>query len=188
MCGINNDHLKEALSESWFVLFTKSRAEKKVYSYFSKKGFQTYLPLYSTTRQWSDRKKKVELPLINGMVFLKVTAQQIPQIYNCPLVSGILKELGKPAIVKDEEIENLKIISREWSGENIISQEVVNFQKGDFVKVKRGPFLGITGELIEINGKHRLLVQLKSLNIEFVVNIPKSHVKILSSKGENSKV
>lgn len=169
-------------ASSWLVVYTKPRSEKKMYKQLTNEGYETYLPLYCTIRQWSDRKKKVELPLINSVIFVKHNFFDINSLYNFPLVNGILKEYGQPAHVSEQEIINLQILTKEWNGELIECTETTNFQPGDSVEVIKGNFAGIIGELVSVNGKHRLVVQLKTLNVEFTVNIPKSHVKPLKSK------
>ena len=56
---------------NWYVVKTRSRAEQKVAQRISAKGLNVYLPLQKTIRQWSDRKKKVEVPLISSTLFVK---------------------------------------------------------------------------------------------------------------------
>jgi transcription antitermination factor NusG len=167
----------------WYVIFTKHNCEKKLQSTLEANGYNAYVPVYSTIRQWSDRKKKVIVPLINSVVFVQVPEIFLNDLYNFSHVKGILKELGKPAIVRDYEIENLKIIAKEWNGEAVsTNSENKYFEKGDKVEVLRGPFAGIYGELVDINGKHRVVVRLKSMNVEFVINVPLNAVK--KSSGE----
>jgi hypothetical protein len=48
----------------WFALYTKPRNEKKVTETLAALGIEVYCPLVTTIKQWSDRKKKVESPLI----------------------------------------------------------------------------------------------------------------------------
>lgn len=162
----------------WYVIFTKHNCEKKLQQTLETNGYNSYVPVYSTVRQWSDRKKKVIVPLINSVVFVQVPEILLNDLYNFSHVKGILKELGKPAIVRDYEIENLKIIAKEWNGEAVsTNSENQYFEKGDKVEVLRGPFAGIFGELVEINGKHRVVVRLKSMNVEFMINVPLNVVK-----------
>lgn len=168
--------------ETWLVIKTKPRAEKKLYEQLTKAGYESFLPTYVVIRQWSDRKKKIELPLISGVVFVKNNFSDIYSLYDFPQIIGILKEFNKPALVSQQEINNLKILITEWNGELIECNEVLSLSHGDEVEVVRGDFVGIVGVLIAINGKHRLVVQLKTLNVEFTVNIPKSYVKQVINK------
>jgi transcriptional antiterminator RfaH len=173
-----------AKPQRWYVIFTKHNCEKKLQQTLKTNGYNSYVPVYSTVRQWSDRKKKVIVPLINSVVFVQVPEILLNDLYNFSNVKGILKEQGKPAIVRDYEIENLKIIAREWNGEAIsTNDENKYFEKGDKVEVLRGPFAGIFGELIELNGRHRVVVRLKSMNVEFVINVPLNVVKKTSEEA-----
>jgi len=164
---------------SWLVIKTKPRAEKKLYEQLTKSGYEAYLPTYEALRQWSDRKKKVQQPLISGVVFVKNNVSDIYSLYDYPLIIGVLKEFNKPALVSQQEINNLIILIKEWNGELIECKESLSLFQGDKVEVVRGNFAGIIGELIAINGKHRLVIQLKKINVEFSVNIPKSYVKLV---------
>lgn len=181
---MNHSNKKELTkSKRWYVIFTKHNCEKKLQKSLEANGYNAYVPTYTTVRQWSDRKKKVIVPLINSVVFVQVPEILLNDLYNFSHVKGILKELGKPAIVRDYEIENLKIIAKEWNGEAIsTNSEKEYFEKGDKVEVLRGPFAGIYGELVELNGKHRVVVRLQSMNVEFVINVPLNTVKKTSKE------
>tara|TARA_R100000951_G_scaffold94991_1_gene83935 strand:- start:90 stop:641 length:552 start_codon:yes stop_codon:yes gene_type:complete len=165
-------------SKRWYVILTKHNCEKKLQKTLEANGYNSYVPVYTTVRQWSDRKKKVIVPLINSVVFVQVPEILLNDLYNFSHVKGILKEQGTPAIVRDYEIENLKIIVKEWNGEAVSAcSENEHYEKGDKVEILRGPFAGIFGELVELNGKHRIVVRLKSMNVEFVINVPLNVVK-----------
>ena len=56
----------------WHAIYVCSRSEKKVCENLNKKNIEAYVPVVKTIRQWSDRKKKIELPLINGYVFVRI--------------------------------------------------------------------------------------------------------------------
>ncbi|MDX1652607.1 MAG: UpxY family transcription antiterminator [Brumimicrobium sp.] len=163
---------------NWYVVYTRHNCEKKLFDLLQKANYKCFLPLYTTVRQWSDRKKKVQVPLINSVVFVSVEEKELSRIYEFSQVKGVLKEFGKPAKVKENEIETLKILAKEWSGEAISTGNASqNIQKGDPVEVLRGPFKGISGELIELNGKHRVVVRINSMNVEFVINVPLNTIK-----------
>jgi len=166
--------------KQWMVVYTKYRCEKKLYQQLKDDGYEVALPLYTTIRQWSDRKKKIQLPLINCVVFIKTNTNEIYNIYDYPLVKGILKEFGKPAIVRDEEIKNLEIIANQWDDDLIQKNNNIQYHIGDFVEIINGPFKGLTGILVETNNKNRVVIQIKSLNVEFSINISKFQIKKLN--------
>lgn len=164
------------VKNNWYVIYTNPRAEKKVFQRLEEVGFTCFLPLYKEVRQWSDRKKKVELPLISSVVFVYSEEQKLNGLYTVNGVRGVLKERGKLAIVKNEEIENLKILIKEWQGEHVSCSEV-DYEEGDLVMVEKGPFKGLTGVSVKIKGKHRLLVKIESLDLNYTVDLPKSAVE-----------
>jgi transcription antitermination factor NusG len=96
---------------NWLAIYTKSRSEKKVFERLNDAGHESFLPLTTEVRQWTDRKKKVKSPLIKSYVFVKVKKKNLRPIFNIPGVVTVLKHLGEPAIVTEVEINNLKILT-----------------------------------------------------------------------------
>lgn len=94
----------------WYVIRTKSRQEKKVAQLLSDIGFTIYIPLQTTIRQWSDRKKKVQTPYIPGYLFVQTQKSTLQAIYNIPLKISLLSEFGKNVVIRDQDIEQLKRI------------------------------------------------------------------------------
>lgn len=161
---------------AWYVVQTNSRAEKKVADRLQNRQIETYLPTYSTLRNWSDRKKKVTVPLIPSVVFIRCSEAELLTVYSVDSVFGILKLNGKPAIVRDYEIEQLRILEREMEG-NLIEPCEITFSPGDDVYVHRGPFKGLYGKSIETDGKHRIVITLDSIGAAFTVRLPKAVIR-----------
>ena len=61
----------------WYAVYTTSRAEKKVKQRLDESGIENYLPLRTEIRIWSDRKKKVSLPLIPGYIFVRIAVEDM---------------------------------------------------------------------------------------------------------------
>ena len=59
-------------------------------------------------KQWSDRKKKVEIPLINSYVFVNIEDKNRNIVFEVSGVVRYLFWLGKPAVIQEQEIEALK--------------------------------------------------------------------------------
>jgi hypothetical protein len=76
---------KDSLDDQkWYVIKTNSRAEKKVEERLQKLGFEVFLPLQTSLKQWSDRKKKVSIPLISSTLFIHSFESDLRLIYNTP--------------------------------------------------------------------------------------------------------
>ena len=170
------------ISKSWYVLKTKPMTEKKVLGRLVDKGIVAYLPLYTTLRQWSDRKKKVTVPLISSVVFIYSNPEEITKTYDIQGVNGVLKFLGKPALVKEQEIDNLRILLNEWD-EEAITPCPECLEAGVSVEVIKGPFAGLIASTINLNGKNRVIVKIESLGANFQVNVPRSFLRKTNKKA-----
>jgi len=158
----------------WYALYTKPRFEKKVVAVLDKAGFNVYTPMVQTIRQWSDRKKKVIIPLIPSYVFVKIEVSKLNTLLQFNGVVGILKYLKKPAIVQDYEINNLKIICE--SPDLIEKTERDSFKKSEPLQITGGPFTGLYGEFVQHQGKHKVLLQVASLGLIVTVQVPLNYV------------
>lgn len=161
---------------NWYALYVRSRFEKKVSDVLTHEGIENYLPLQKTLRQWKDRKKWINVPLFNSYIFVRV----IPTMYyNCLKIKGVVKFVwfdGKPAVVKNEEIELIRSICNSSYSYHSIDFPI---EIGKKVKVVRGVFSGYEGEVVQINGKHKVLFRISNLPISVVVQIPKNYLQVL---------
>ncbi len=164
----------------WYAVFTKSRAEKKVYERLLENEVESFLPIFTTVRQWSDRKKTVKLPLIPSYVFVKMPEKNLRDILPIHGIVGVLKHLGKPAKIFDYEIDNLRILCD--SQEEVKSTNDVRVLKGDTVEVTNGPFMGLIAICEREGQKHRVIVKIDTLGSCFTVNIPLSFLRKIKKK------
>lgn len=140
---------------NWYVVYTKPKWEKKVAEQLKNKGIACYCPLVTQVRQWSDRKKKVEVPLFNSYVFVQLPEAERNMVFQSVGVVRYLFWLGKPAIVRDEEIDTIK----KWldpAQANDISLH--SFQVGDAIQLESGPFSSQKAIVQEVTNTHYLLV------------------------------
>ena len=161
----------------WFALHTKSRSEQKVFERLQLAGHESFLPLITEERQWSDRKKKVKTPLIKSYVFIKVAKKDLISIYTIPGIVGVLKYLGIPAKITEVEINNLKIIAN--NSENVSTIAPCPLKNGTAVQVIKGPFEGLIAVFQTNKGKHRIIVNIEALNSFTEISLPLSHIKEL---------
>lgn len=167
------------ISNKWFVFYTKSRQEKKVNDLLIKRGFDSYLPLQMVMRQWSDRKKKIEVPLFNSYIFVSVAEHAIQEVLQIPGIAWNIRLNGKPAVLHPIELETIKRfidtgLLIEASG------QLDKFSIGDKVKVMDGPLRGSQGILVDNQNKHFFSMLLESIGQVITVQIdPKIIRKIV---------
>tara|TARA_R110000787_G_scaffold59922_6_gene135830 strand:- start:125 stop:655 length:531 start_codon:yes stop_codon:yes gene_type:complete len=167
--------LKNKKPTNWFAIYTKSRSEKKVFERLNDTGHKSFLPLITEIRQWSDRKKKVKVPLIKSYVFVQAKEFQLFPLLNIPGVVCVLKYLGIPAIVTEVEINNLRILTNNSEATAIIDPFVL--LNGTAVEVIHGPFEGLIAIYLSNSGKHRVIVKIEALNSFTEITLPLSHIK-----------
>jgi transcriptional antiterminator RfaH len=153
---------------SWYAVYTLSRAEKKVARELEKLGIKHYLPLYKTIRQWSDRKKKVEEPLIRSYIFVCVIEKEFTPVLKTPGVVTIIQFSGKPAPIPHWQIENLKIV---LGAEVPLSSKIRELKKGLEVRITRGSLEGLRGKILQIKGLHKLVISIDALNYNATIDI-----------------
>ena len=144
----------EGNSKKWFVLCTKPRNELKVTERLTSIGVEVYTPTKIEVRQWSDRKKKVLVPLLPSMVLVQLLEKEVEVVFNVPGAVRFLFEHGKRASVSNEEVLAMKSYL-----ETVVQKESKRLAVGDLVKV---PLLEQEAILLSIKGK-KCLAQLQKL-------------------------
>jgi transcription antitermination factor NusG len=158
----------------WYAAYTKSKAEKRVAVELQKQGIEHYLPLQETIRQWSDRKKKVLVPLINSYIFVRIVPKQHMSVL---LITGVVRIVhfeGRPVPIPDWQIKNLKIMMGAELPISIVSKE---FVKGGDVHITHGPLKGMRGKVIQIKGQHKLAITIDALEYNLTIDIDPAFVE-----------
>lgn len=140
---------------NWYVVYTKPKWEKKVAEKLNETGIEAYCPVITQIKQWSDRKKKVEVPLFNSYVFVRLSDIERNSVFKVAGVVRYLFWLGKPAVVRDEEIAEIK---KSLSGINISDVLVMPYKKGDKIKLDSGAFNNHQAVVKEVTNTHYILV------------------------------
>lgn len=164
--------LLESVEKQWFVFYTKSRHEKKVRDFLIKKGYEPFLPLQYVVRQWSDRKKKVEAPLFNSYIFVQSFEHQIQEIVTVPGISWNVRHNGKPAVLRNNELELIKRFIETGLFIETASISTEQLHAGDKVVVRDGPLAGMEGVLEGEAVNQRFTVRIESIQQVIKVQVP----------------
>ena len=144
----------------WLVLYTKPKHEIKVSKALEKIGITSYCPVVKKIKQYSDRKKKVELPLLRSYVLVKIDSKNRNQVFGIPGIIRYVFWLGKPAVVREREVQLMK--------NNLLGIydgiTISNIKKGKNYRIPMGPFAGQEGKVVNLL-KNRIKLELPSLGI-----------------------
>jgi transcription antitermination factor NusG len=165
--------------KKWFVFYTKSRWEKKVEGYLRNSGFEPYLPLNKVLRQWSDRKKKVEVPLFNSYIFVLEYEHRIQEVLKVPGISWNIRHNGRPAVLRDSELQTIKRFLE--SGLLLETTSVADLEPGDAVKVIDGPLRGAVGYYTGPYSEEKFYVIIETIDQVLRVSIDKT---LLEKEGD----
>ncbi len=160
--------------ENWYALVTRSRFEKKCEKILLEKNIIVFLPTQKVIRQWSDRKKEVELPLFPGYIFVKIDINNRSSILNTDGIARIIRFNGVDTIIPEKQIEAIKIALSE---QNIIEINDIEFYKGQNVNILSGPFKGFKGKLVRKNNKGKFLITIDSIGKGILVEIGSSRIE-----------
>lgn len=162
---------------NWHAVYTNPRAEKKVAAELARRGTETYLPLIKTLKQWSDRKKWVEEPLFRSYVFVHISPEQYYDILNTEGVVRYVTFEKKAVVVPPQQIEAVR---RFIDQKEEVPGGMEQFQPGKMVEVTRGPMKGLSGELINIRGKHKVRIEVVAVGQSVYITLPMSYLKLFS--------
>ncbi len=160
--------MNEDATYQWFALYTKSRAEKKVLEQLQSKGIEAYLPLRKELRQWSDRKKWVETPIINSYIFIHITLAEYRKVFQVKGVVSYVSHKGQAVSIPDHEIDAMR---RTVESNLSFSVETTTVRKGQILTITSGPLKGISGEVVDIQGEKKLYLRISHIGHTLVVNI-----------------
>lgn len=160
------------MQKHWFVFYTKSRQEKKVNELLEKRGFETYLPLHKVVRQWSDRKKKVEVPLFNSYIFVFDFEHNVPAILQTPGVAWIIKLGGKPAVLRKSELQIIERFIQTGLTIETTAFDADLLKAGQRAKIMDGPLKGLEGIVLGPADHQSFNVVLEGIDQLIRVQIP----------------
>ena len=167
------------LATKWYAVYTRPRFEKQVLKGLLDQGIDAYLPLIKTIRQWSDRKKMVEVPLFSSYVFVHIDRRLYDMVLQTHGVVKYITFEGKAATIPANQIDNLRIL--------IDSNEKVETtwetrRKGDLVIVTAGSLKGLKGELITDGDRKKVLVRIQGIDQNLTVEVHSSLIEAIRAQ------
>ena len=160
--------------KKWYVVYTKPRWEKKVYKLLQEQEVEYYCPLNKVRKKWSDRMKTVEEPLFKSYVFVKIAEEEQTKVRMTNGVINFVYWLGKPAIVKDKEIELIKLFLNEYDN---VQAELIKWSPNMKVRIKQGAFMDREAVIKKIYNK-KVQVIIESIGYCLTAVVDKSNLAI----------
>ena len=164
-------------TQAWIAAYTRPRWEKVVASQLLKVGIQSYVPIRREVRQWSDRKKTVEVPLLPSYVLVQLDPTHYQKVFQADGIVRVITFNRRLAVIRSSEIDLLRRIERTDEPVSISSSL---FQAQEEVRITGGAFAGLRGKVVRTEGTCRVALEIQELSFAFLVEVPCSCVERLS--------
>ena len=155
----------------WFAGYTQYKREKLVKKMLDQKGIEAYLPLRKSIKQWSKKKRTMELPLISCYIFVKITKKEYVPVLETEYVFNFVKFSKDLIAIPEQEIQLIKNILQDNIDFEIAPTD--HLQRGDNIIIAAGSLAGTRGQLIEFEGKKRVLITLDYIQHTFRLSVEK---------------
>lgn len=155
----------------WYVVRTKPQHEIKSARLLEDLGMEVFCPVIQEVRQWSDRKRKVTVPLFKTYIFINEDPAKRNKVFEAPGVLNFLYWQSQPALARNEEIDTIKA----WLNNDSMGDfELEKFRPGEELIIKNGKMANRKAIIQEVGSKRlRLLLPelgwILSANIQDVI-------------------
>jgi len=162
----------------WYAAKVKYQTERKMKSWLDELAIENFIPFHTVWVEKNGRKIKREKPIVPGLLFIRTNYQKASAL---PVESSIKMvflrnlESNQLLIVPDKQMQDF-IFLLDFS-ESAVRIENANLKRGDRVRVIKGDFTGIEGELVRIKGHKRVVVRLEGLFSLATAYIPSAYLE-----------
>jgi len=156
-------------SENWYALHTRARHEKMVEKRLQERGVPTFLPMVTEVHRWSDRKKRVELPLFSCYLFAKLTPSKVDRlrVLNVEGVFDFVGVRGEGIPIPETQIDAVRALLEgqlSWSSHPFL-------KIGQRVRIKGGALHGVEGILVSRSGDSTLVISVDAIQRSLAVRV-----------------
>jgi transcription antitermination factor NusG len=164
--------LNEVETAQWYAVSTRCHHEKTAAKHLVNRAIEHFVPMYETVRAWKDRRKRMELPLFPGYIFVRILLQQRMSVL---IVPGVVRLVGfdnQAAVLPDEEIERLRTIV----SQRLHAEPCPYLAAGHRVRITRGALQGMEGVLVRKKGRLRLLLSINLIRQSALIEVDAADV------------
>lgn len=151
----------------WLAAYTRSRQENCVALQLQRKDLPVLLPTYEKYSRWSDRIRRVSMPLFPGYVFVGVADGERALVLQTSGVVNLVSSAGRPCPLPDDEVEILRRCL-------LCPSEVEPHpyaRVGHKVRISSGPFAGWEGTLVGKKNSARVVVTVDQIMQSVAINV-----------------
>jgi transcription antitermination factor NusG len=165
--------LPSETASHWYVAYTCSNHEKCVAEQLERRAIEHFLPLYETVRKWKDRRKRMELPLFPGYIFIRFPLAERLRVLEIPSVVRLIGFNGPPLPLPDNDIWLLRSALQK----RLCLEPHPYLTIGRRVRITRGTLAGLEGVLTRKKGLLRLVISIELIHRSAMIEVDSADVE-----------
>ena len=163
---------------NWYAAMTRSNQEFFIKKKLDDLGVENFLPVEESIRETPFGRKKVRIPLIRSMIFVRTTKRNSFSLlndYSLPMKYLRDFERHQALIVPDKQMQDFMfVLDVAMDGVEVLNKDL---KRGDKVRIIKGPLCGLEGELIRVKGHKRVVIRLDGVASIATSYIPSSFLE-----------
>ena len=163
----------DCLKRQWYAAYTSANHEKRVRDQLEQRSLESFLPVYETLRRWKDRRKRLQLPLFPGYVFVRMALVDRMRVLQVPGVVRLVGFNGHLSALPDAEIAGLK----QSLACGVHAEPHPFLSIGQRVRVKEGPLEGLEGIVVRRRNRLRLVISLDLIRRAAAVDVEEADLE-----------
>jgi transcription antitermination factor NusG len=162
--------------EGWYLLYTRLNFEMEIADRLAKKNIQYFLPLIGQPGHGHVKRRIKKTPLFPSYIFIKlITAEDYGKFNDSGFTGDCMKPGRKPVWVPEEIINQVRVATDKAECMYASAQY---FQPGEQVELGQGVLSGVSGELIQYNGKKKILIRVNIINRCILIDLPAEYIPV----------
>ena len=129
--------------------------------------YETFLPLTTEIKQWSDRKKVRKIPLFKNYLFVKHDTKGFHQIKKMPGFGNYIRFGQYPSVIPQAQISMIETIVEHH--QPVVCKPLV---QGDKVRICHGPLADCEGILVADQRQNKVAIEVKNLGQCLQIIVP----------------
>jgi transcription antitermination factor NusG len=151
----------------WYAARTVARHEKQVARQLTSRSLEFLLPVYETVHRWKNGRKKLELPLFPGYIFVRIPLLQRVQVLEVPGIAYLVGSQSGPIPVAEQEVSTVQRLMHR----DLRREPFPYLQIGRRVNIRSGPLAGMQGVLLRINNHFRVVISVDLIMSSVAVEV-----------------
>ncbi len=181
-------------SGHWYVLKTTYGREKKACDYLVANNVRTYYPTLTTVKEIRGRRKSVTESRLPNLFFAYGTERQLTPLvqrnpempflrFYCRYFRDSSRIRRQPITVPQSQMDSLIKICESEEQDTLLFTEVIHkFEKGEMVRIVKGPFCGVEGRIARFKGQQRVGVVIDGLLTVTTAYVPTACIEVIDQK------